>query len=135
MRLTTGKNLVLISITNSHLFKFEHLFFSIYLQLGKKILIFYLVGGKLKRQNIWFWISQKWIEISTPNFHQLLTSMKTRFALKIKVIGAQNLDFLPKTLKTSHSVGCPIFELHPSNLVRIHMFPSCKDAEIFVTIL
>ena len=27
----------------------------------------------------------------------------------------------------------PIFELHPSNLVRIHMFLSCKNAENFVT--
>ena len=27
----------------------------------------------------------------------------------------------------------PIFELHPSNLVRIHIFFSCKNAENFVT--
>ena len=31
-------------------------------------------------------------------------------------------------------VAGSIFELHPSNLVRIHIFVSCKDAEIFVTI-
>ena len=59
--------------------------------------------------------------------------MKTHFALKIKVIGVQNLDFLQKTLKTYHGMAGPIFELHPSNLVRIHIFPSCKNAENFVT--
>ena len=54
--------------------------------------------------------------------------MKTRFVQKIKVIGAQNLDFPPKM-----GVAGTIFELRPSNLVRIHIIPSCKDAEIFVT--
>ena len=29
-------------------------------------------------------------------------------------------------------IAGPIFELHPSNLVRIHMFLSCKNAENFV---
>ena len=31
-------------------------------------------------------------------------------------------------------VAGPIFELHPSYFVRIHMFLSCKDASIFVAI-
>ena len=59
-------------------------------------LFLYLFGDELKGQNLQFWISQKWLEISTPNFYQLSTSMKIRFLQKIKVIGAQNLDFPPK---------------------------------------
>ena len=37
-------------------------------------------------------------------------------------------------LKIQMSVVGPIFEPHPSNLVRIHFFLSCKNAEIFVVI-
>ena len=59
-------------------------------------LFFYLKGTKSESQNGQSRITQKWLEISAPNFHQLLTSMKTRFVQKIKVIGAQNLDFPPK---------------------------------------
>ena len=92
------------------------------------------MGKELEEQNVQIRITQKWLEISTPKFHQLLTSMKTRFVQKVKVIGAQNLDFPPKTSKTSNGRGSPIFEPHPSNLVRIHYFLSCKSAEIFVVI-
>ena len=56
----------------------------------------YQLGDTEKDEIGQFWISQKWLEISTPNFHQLLTSIKTRFVQKIKVIGTQNLDLLPK---------------------------------------
>ena len=53
---------------------------------------------------------------------------------KIKVVGAQNLDFLAKNVKKLlMGVAGPIFELHPSNLVRIYIFLCCKSAENFVT--
>ena len=68
-------------------------------------LFLYLMGKELEEQNGQIRITQKWLEISTPKFHQLLTSMKSRFVPKIKVIGAQNLDFLPKTSKTSKGRG------------------------------
>ena len=68
-----------------------------------------MVGKELEEQNGQIRITQKWLEISTPKFHQLLTSMKTRFVPKIKVIGAQNLDFPPKTSKTSNGRGGPNF--------------------------
>ena len=75
------------SFTNVENTAFQHSFQNQFL---------YLVGDELNTQNLQFWISQKWLEISTPNFYQLSTSMKTRFVQKIKVIGAQNLDFPPK---------------------------------------
>ena len=34
-------------------------------------LFFFQVGDTWKTKNLKFWISQKWFEISTPNFHQL----------------------------------------------------------------
>ena len=53
-----------------------------------------------------FWREiQKWIEISRQNFHQLLNSIGTRFVPNMKVFGAQNLDFPPKTSKTSNGRG------------------------------
>ena len=64
---------------------------------------------KLEEQNGQIRITQKWLEISTPKFHQLLTSMKTRFVQKIKVIGAQNLNFPPKMSKPSKGRGRPNF--------------------------
>ena len=59
-------------------------------------------------------------------FHQLLSSMKFYFVLKIKVVGAKNLD------KCQTDVADPIFELHPSNLIRIYISLSCKSTEILV---
>ena len=53
--------------------------------------------------------NQKWIEISTANFHQLLTSMKTCFVQNLKAIGGLDLDFPPKVSKTSNGRGGPIF--------------------------
>ena len=67
------------------------------------------MGKELEEQNGQIRITQKWLEISTPKFHQLLTSMKTRFVQKIKVIGAQNLNFPPKTSKPSKGHGRPNF--------------------------
>ena len=39
-----------------------------------------------------------------------------------------------KRLKLQMGVAGPFFEPHPSNLVRIHFFLSCKSAEIFVAL-
>ena len=39
-----------------------------------------------------------------------------------------------KCLKLQMGVAGPFFEPQPSNLVRIHFFLSCKDAEIFAVI-
>ena len=68
-------------------------------------LFFYIVGDTWKTKNLRFWISQKWFEISTPNFHQLLTSIGTHFGLNLKAFSALDLDFLPKTSKTSNGHG------------------------------
>ena len=65
----------------------------------------YVVGKELEEQNGQIRITQKWLEISTPKFNQLFTSIKTCFEQKIKVIGTQNLDFLPKMSKTSDGHG------------------------------
>ena len=70
-------------------------------------------------------------EIATPNFHKLLTLIGTHFVPDINALGASDLDFLPKTSKTSNKRSRPIFELHPSK-VKIRFFPSCKHAEILV---
>ena len=76
-------------------------------------LFLYLVGGTLKKKNFQIWISQSWLEISTPNFHQLLTSMGTRFVQNLKALGASDLDFPPKASKTSNGRGRPIFWATP----------------------
>ena len=76
-------------------------------------IIFIRSWGICRNKSFQFGISQKWLEISTPKFHQLLTSMKTLFVQKIKVIGAQNLDFPPKTSKTSNGRGRPNFWAMP----------------------
>ena len=72
-------------------------------------LFFYIVGDTWKTKNLRFWISQKWFEISTPNFHQLLTSIGTHFVPNLKALGALDLDFQPKTSKTSNGHGRLIF--------------------------
>ena len=76
-------------------------------------LFFYLMGNELKRQNGWVWISQRWFEILIPNFHQLYL-IGTRFVPNMKVLGAQNLDFPPKTSKTSNGHGRLSFWATPS---------------------
>ena len=68
-------------------------------------LFFYIVGDTWKAKNLKIWISQKWFEISTPNFHQLLTSIVTRFVPNLKAFGDLDLDFPPKTSKTSNGWG------------------------------
>ena len=76
-------------------------------------LFFYIVGDTWKTKNLEFWISQKWFEISTPNFHQLFTSIGTRFVLNLKAFGALNLNFLPKMSKTSNGRSGSIFWATP----------------------
>ena len=76
-------------------------------------LFLYLVGGTLKKKNFQIWISQSWLEISTPNFHQLLTFVGTHFAQNLKALGASDLDFPPKASKTSNGRGRSIFWATP----------------------
>ena len=57
------------------------------------------MGKEFEEQNGQIRITQKWLEISTPKFHQLLTSMKTRFVPKIKVLGASKFGFPAKNLQ------------------------------------
>ena len=72
-------------------------------------LFLYVVGDTWKTKNFKISISQKWFEISTPNFHQLLTSIGTHFVPNLKAFGALDLDFPPKTSKTSNGRGRPNF--------------------------
>ena len=105
MSTLTGKNLVSISLTILEKFKIEDFVFSIPHLVGKISSIFYLLGEEIKRQNLQFWISQEWFEVSVPNFYQLLTFIGTRFVQILMGLGASDLDFLPKTSKTSNWRG------------------------------
>ena len=73
------------------------------------------IGGKFRPKKFQFSISQKWFEISAPNFHHLLTSIGTRFVPNMKALWAKNLNFQPKTSKTSNERGRPIFWATPFN--------------------
>ena len=61
-------------------------------------LFLYQLGKDLKEKNAQILISQKWFEISTPNFHQLLTSIGTRFAPNMKALGASKFGFPAKNV-------------------------------------
>ena len=63
------------------------------------------LGGKVRPKKFQFLISHKWFEILAPNFHQLLTSIGTRFVPNLKTFGASDLDFPPKMSKTSNERG------------------------------
>ena len=76
-------------------------------------LFLYQLGRELKEKNVQISISQKWFEISTPNFHQLLTSIGTHFVPNLKALGALDLDFPPKTSKTSNGRDGPNFWATP----------------------
>ena len=93
-------------------------------------LFLYIVGDNWKNKNLQFWISQKWFKISTPNFHQLFTSIVTRFVPNLYRIWISR----QKRLKLQMGVAGPFFEPCPSNLVRIYIFQSCKYAKILVTL-
>ena len=84
---------------------------------GKKTVFedffFYIVWDTWKKKSFQFWISQKWFEISTPNFHQLFTSIGTRFVPSLKAFGASDLDFPPKTSKPSNGRSGSIFWATP----------------------
>ena len=77
-------------------------------------LFLYVVGDTWKTKNLKIWISQKWFEISTPNFYQLLTSIGTYFVLNMKVLGTSDLDFPPKMSKTQNGRGRPSFWTNPA---------------------
>ena len=62
------------------------------------------------------------LEISTPNFHQLLILTKTCFVE----------NFPQKPVKLPMDVAGLFLQQRPPNLVRIHFFLSCKNVEIFV---
>ena len=55
------------------------------------------------------------------NSDQLLTLIGTCFMPNMKALGILDLDFLPKTSKTLNGRSRRIFELHPPNLMRIHI--------------
>ena len=63
---------------------------------GRSRIISLHSGGHLEEKNLQISISQKWFEISTPNFYQLLTSIGTHFVQNFKAFGAWDLDFPPK---------------------------------------
>ena len=56
------------------------------------------LGGKLRPKIFQFSISQKWFEISAPNFHQLLTSIGTRFVPNMKAFKSLEFEFPAKNL-------------------------------------
>ena len=104
---------MLIPQTTFEKLKFKHFSHLIPSLVGKKIVskkyFFYQLGRELKEKNVQISISQKWFEISTPNFHQLLTSIGTRFVPNLKTFGASDLDFPPKMSKTLNGHGRSIF--------------------------
>ena len=57
-------------------------------------LFLYVVGDTWKKKNLQISISQKWFEISSPNFHHLLTSIGTRSVPNMK--GIAHLKRLPR---------------------------------------
>ena len=59
LSLTTGENLVLISHITFEISKIEQISYKLFL---------YAKGKELERQNVQFWISQKWFEISQQIF-------------------------------------------------------------------
>ena len=67
------------------------------------------MGDTWKTKNLKIQISQKWFEISTPNFHQLFISVGTHFGPNLKALGGTDLDFLPKASKTSNGRSGPSF--------------------------
>ena len=94
----TGKNLVSISLTILEKFKIEDFVFSIPHLVGKISSIFYLLGEEIKRQNLQFWISQEWFEVSVPIFHQLLTFIGTRFVQILMGLGCLGFGFPAKNV-------------------------------------
>ena len=74
-------------------------------------------GGQSMNEKIsHFHITQNWIEISPPNFHQLLTSSDYNFSPNLKFFGALKTDCLPKQFLTSQGRGRLIFWATTSKL-------------------
>ena len=67
-------------------------------------------------------------------FSTVVTSIRTHFVQYLKALNAQNLKFASKHPKLKMGMGGLFFEPHPPNLVRIHFFYSCNNAEILVMI-
>ena len=86
-------------------------------------LFLYLVGGTLKKKNFQIQISQSWFKISTPNFHQLLPSIGTRFVPNFMALGASDLDFPPKVSKTLNGRGRSNFQATPSKFGKNSFLP------------
>ena len=76
-------------------------------------LFLYAKRKELQWKNVKFWISQNWFEISTPNFHQLFTSIGTHFVPNLKAFGGSALDFPPKASKTFNGCSRPFFWATP----------------------
>ena len=68
---------------------------------------------------------KKKIEVSTPNFHQLLTSPKISIAERIKVHRCS--ISCHKYIKLLMGVAGPIFELHPPNFQKMCIFWRCTN--------
>ena len=58
----------------------------------------------MKKKNIEFLISQKWLETLAPNFYQL-----SNFVENLKALGATDFDFLPKASKIANGYGRHVF--------------------------
>ena len=86
LRSSTGKNLVLISQTTFEWSKIDHFYVSFPHLQGKNLLKSYLVGEEMIIKNGQSWITQKWFEISTPNFHQFKISWDFNFSQNLKVV-------------------------------------------------
>ena len=135
-RLTTGENLVLISLTISEIYKIENFSSSKCPQLGIKIVFenyFYTQLGVNCKDKIF---NFEFLKSGLRYQHQIFTSCQplSKPAL-CKKSRSQVLKILISRQKcTKHQMGVagPIFEPHPPNLVRIHFSLSCKYAEIFV---
>ena len=87
-----------------------------------------------KNKNIEFLISQKQLEISTPNLYQLSSLTKNCFVQNLKALGATDLDLPPKPSKNSNGCGRHIFAATPSKFVESSSSPSCTNARILFII-
>ena len=130
--------MVLISQTNFEKLNFENFSLSIPSLVGKKIVFekFFLPT----REGI------KGEKCSNFNFSKVVWDINTKFSpvvnlnrypLCTKYEGSRCLQIWisrQKCLKLLMDLAGPFFELHPPNLMRIHFFYSCKNAEILVMI-
>ena len=100
---TIGENLVSISQTTFEKFKFNQI---LSLPLDNQSYILYLWISKMYHWFLqwtinlgWFWITQKWFEILTPKFHQLMYPWVFNFPPNLLSLAWLKMDFLPKLYK------------------------------------